>query len=271
MRRAHIYYAQCRPAEEHCIDWQADGADNEKWVCQGWERCAAPQEECTLSRCCSDPGYGCILDQGKLDRSEGWHAYCAPVNQTSHTPTAPAATAQTGASTSGSIGMLSMASSNNLLKSIYNFSMALKANKYLCERSSASFCREAVTHGIRERESYRHYLEEMILKAEKDVSPLMFAIIIIGCVVACLLACVCGAFAAIQMRNRAIQAELELQALRVFSTTNSSVQPQSPPLAGMREVDEEAEDEFPSSAHGSPHKVPDATDGAEEAHDQPGA
>jgi hypothetical protein len=59
MRRSHMYYAQCRPelpekGFSQCVDWRTGTATTESWLCPGWEECAAPHEECTMSRCCTD-------------------------------------------------------------------------------------------------------------------------------------------------------------------------------------------------------------------------
>lgn len=59
MRRSHMYYAQCRPelpekGFSQCVDWRTGTTTTESWLCPGWEQCAAPLEECTMSRCCTD-------------------------------------------------------------------------------------------------------------------------------------------------------------------------------------------------------------------------
>ena len=33
------------------------------YICPGWEECSGRYEECTLSRCCSDEGFGCFLNR----------------------------------------------------------------------------------------------------------------------------------------------------------------------------------------------------------------
>lgn len=47
-----------------------------EWLCPGWEDCASPNEECTTSRCCASPEYGCFLNQTLLEAGGGWHAFC---------------------------------------------------------------------------------------------------------------------------------------------------------------------------------------------------
>ena len=59
MRRSHMYFAQCRPelpekGFSQCVDWRTGTTTTESWLCPGWEQCAAPLEECTMSRCCTD-------------------------------------------------------------------------------------------------------------------------------------------------------------------------------------------------------------------------
>lgn len=72
-RRSHLYHAQCKPAQ--FIKEGTTCQDDADWLCPGWGKCAARLKDCTLSRCCSDPGYTCALN--KTDTS-GWHAFCMP-------------------------------------------------------------------------------------------------------------------------------------------------------------------------------------------------
>ena len=48
-KRPTVEYAQCRPVDLAC-------ADNNQWLCPGWESCAAHMGDCTGSHCCSNDG-----------------------------------------------------------------------------------------------------------------------------------------------------------------------------------------------------------------------
>ena len=47
------------------------------WLCPGWEECAAPWGECTLSRCCTDEGFACLLNKSSAAPRQ-WYAQCRP-------------------------------------------------------------------------------------------------------------------------------------------------------------------------------------------------
>jgi len=221
-RRAHIYYAQCRPKKtSDCAIWEKDNEQNQLWLCPGWEQCAAAHEECTLSRCCTEPGFGCYLDEEKLARSEGWHAYCMPLHN--HSSTASDASDGLAPPSDNAVPtdlLLTAVKSRSAINAIRNFTMALRASPRLCEGASTIFCRSIIRQGIEKHASYREYVEKVVLKYEKEISPLTFAFIFCGSILALFLVLLIGGVQFHRVRNRAIQAELELQALRVFTESN---------------------------------------------------
>jgi len=77
MRRPQLYYAECNPIQRTTCSTDAGRAGTE-WLCPGWEQCGGAGEECTLSRCCSDPGMGCFLNSTLRSEGGGWHAFCLP-------------------------------------------------------------------------------------------------------------------------------------------------------------------------------------------------
>ena len=48
-------YAQCRPKPDHgsCVD-------TVDWQCPGWEDCSENMHDCSHSKCCKDPNFGCF-------------------------------------------------------------------------------------------------------------------------------------------------------------------------------------------------------------------
>eukprot|EP00322_Chrysochromulina_rotalis_P000152 CAMPEP_0115864062 /NCGR_PEP_ID=MMETSP0287-20121206/19004_1 /TAXON_ID=412157 /ORGANISM="Chrysochromulina rotalis, Strain UIO044" /LENGTH=342 /DNA_ID=CAMNT_0003318515 /DNA_START=123 /DNA_END=1151 /DNA_ORIENTATION=- len=238
VRRAHLYYAQCRRMPEDarqsgaCTEWTSNGPD-EKWLCPGWEQCAQPEEECTMSRCCTDNGYGCYLDEEMEAAGEGWHAYCRPLRNDTETSTSSSEADAALAPASPTSTLLTMAT-HEKIKAIKNFTMAVLANPRLCEGRSTYFCRSIYKQGRLEHETYEDYLHNIITAVEdyeKEVSPLTVALVVLGSTFAALCAIACGAMQYSRMRARAIQAELELQALRVFSHQPSHSQDGHNPMA----------------------------------------
>ena len=55
-KRPTVEYAQCRPVDLAC-------ADNNQWLCPGWESCAAHMGDCTGSHCCSNVNDKCYQKQ----------------------------------------------------------------------------------------------------------------------------------------------------------------------------------------------------------------
>jgi len=72
-RRSDVYFAQCRPKKH-----QQCGGSEDDWLCPGWEACAANGAECTLSRCCLNPGDGCFLNRTLFADNDEWRAFCEP-------------------------------------------------------------------------------------------------------------------------------------------------------------------------------------------------
>jgi hypothetical protein len=80
-RRPAHYYAQCRTTTA-CTPWMDRAAAPEGgWLCPGWESCANPWDECTLSRCCTDENFACYLNKSSVE-PRLWYAQCRPSNQT---------------------------------------------------------------------------------------------------------------------------------------------------------------------------------------------
>jgi len=76
MRRPLLYYAQCNPiAHTECLSSSSETGADAEWLCPGWEPWGAPNDECTSSRCCSTPNFGCFLNSS----AGAWHAYCEPL------------------------------------------------------------------------------------------------------------------------------------------------------------------------------------------------
>lgn len=50
-KRSGRHFAQCRPLQPHCVDYE--------WLCPGWEKCAETHSDCTSSLCCRDVGSAC--------------------------------------------------------------------------------------------------------------------------------------------------------------------------------------------------------------------
>ena len=83
-RRPSHYYAQCRPTTD-CTPWMDRATAPEGgWLCAGWESCANPWGECTLSRCCTDENFACYLNKSSVE-PRLWYAQCRPANQTTTT------------------------------------------------------------------------------------------------------------------------------------------------------------------------------------------
>ena len=70
-----LYYAQCRTESESPC-----GDADQPWRCPGWDTCAPAYAECTMSRCCADPAFGCMLNRTATVATPhgGWHAFCQP-------------------------------------------------------------------------------------------------------------------------------------------------------------------------------------------------
>jgi len=92
-RRPQFFYAQCRSESLPCTPWDqrhtligAAAADG--WLCPGWEVCSVDYEECSLSRCCSNPAFSCYLNRTSSERSE-WYAQCRPRPVHNHTTPTP--------------------------------------------------------------------------------------------------------------------------------------------------------------------------------------
>lgn len=132
VRRPHLYFAQCQPIGS--MAWDATGrcVDGDDWLCPGWEKCAAPKEECTRSRCCSDPEHSCMLDSAALDAGHGWHASCRPT------------TNETANATSGSVGAADCSSTS----------------RWLCPRRWFDAAQEAMQRA-----------EQLATKLEQEVDP----------------------------------------------------------------------------------------------------
>lgn len=80
-RRPGHYYAQCRTTTD-CTPWMDRAmAPEGGWLCPGWESCANPWDECTLSRCCTDAHFACYLNKSSVE-PRLWYAQCRPSNQT---------------------------------------------------------------------------------------------------------------------------------------------------------------------------------------------
>ena len=65
-----LYYAQCRPPSDTAC------GEDQRWACPGWQLCVAANQECTQSRCCVDPDFGCFLN--RTEASTAWRAFCEP-------------------------------------------------------------------------------------------------------------------------------------------------------------------------------------------------
>lgn len=69
-RHRDFYFAQCREAAKEGVC-----GDEKPWLCPGWDTCVAAYEECSSSRCCNDPNYGCFLNFSHVG---SWNALCQP-------------------------------------------------------------------------------------------------------------------------------------------------------------------------------------------------
>ena len=84
-RRPSHYYAQCRTTTD-CTPWiNRATAPEVGWLCPGWEACADPWDECTLSRCCTDNNFACYLNKSSVE-PRLWYAQCRPSNQSTTSP-----------------------------------------------------------------------------------------------------------------------------------------------------------------------------------------
>lgn len=178
-------------------------------------------------------GFGCYLDEEKLARSEGWHAYCMPLHN--HSSTASDASDGLAPPSDNAVPtdlLLTAVKSRSAINAIRNFTMALRASPRLCEGASTIFCRSIIRQGIEKHASYREYVEKVVLKYEKEISPLTFAFIVCGSILALFLVLLIGGVQFHRVRNRAIQAELELQARPPSSSLGlpPSSAPSYPPL-----------------------------------------
>ncbi|KAL1503191.1 hypothetical protein AB1Y20_011249 [Prymnesium parvum] len=79
-RHVDVYYAKCQPERGTPC-----GA-GQSWHCPGWEACAPPHEECSLSRCCEDAAsFGCFENK-TVDAANTWRAVCLPFSAVGSRP-----------------------------------------------------------------------------------------------------------------------------------------------------------------------------------------
>jgi|LauGreDrversion4_1035100.scaffolds.fasta_scaffold05858_5 hypothetical protein len=171
--------------------------------------------------------HGCYLDDQKLARGEGWHAYCRPLRNA--TVAEPEAAVEQSASITSQL--LERVTSSFMFYQIHNFSSALSHTVHLCEGSTEGWCRGAVLEGFAQRDSFREEIERdvelTVEEVEKVIPPLTIGLIVIGSLILVGLLVLCAVYQYFHMRQKLIQAELEMQALRVF--TESRPAPPAPP------------------------------------------
>lgn len=167
----------------------------------------------------------CYLDQEKLDSGTGWHAYCRPsedvaddgmsqsAQQAATTPTATEITVKDLVAPKKAF----TTPTRDAIKKVTNFTTAVKTTPGLCEGASQEMCSAAIERGHAEQQTYRDYIEELVVEAESDVSPLIFGLVILGALLALVCVIIASAVYYFKMKARATQLELELEALRAFA------------------------------------------------------
>ena len=109
-RRPLFYYAQCRTESLPCTPWRERKSitSSDAWLCPGWEECSDNHDECTLSRCCKDPGFSCYLNKTTGTSQSEWYAECRPRPNKTLTATTGAnyelGAASAGSTASGGVG-----------------------------------------------------------------------------------------------------------------------------------------------------------------------
>ena len=243
LRRPHLYWATCRrPSQEmmhggHC-------KDAPDWLCPGWEKCVAPEEECTKSRCCTNKDYGCYLNQTLLEQGGGWHAFCQPhpieVNATIANET------KVRKGWFNQLSQLEMMSLFSLSRSNSTSGAADLINKtaWLCELGTTEWaCKSKWVSSAR---SYYAYLDKVASDMEHELSP----VAVFGIVLGSLFAAVCLFVLVValvshhnRVRSRLIQAELELDALRKFAPKDPPLGSEPPSREHVAVVDPETNDD----------------------------
>ena len=178
--------------------------------------------------------HGCYLDDQMLARGEGWHAYCHPLRNAT-VAELESAVEQSASITSESASitsqLLERVTSSFMFYQIQNFSSALSHTMHLCEGSTEGWCRGAVLEGFAQRDSFHEEIERdvelTVEEVEKDIPPLTIGLIVIGSLILVGLLILCAMFQFFHMRQKLIQAELEMQALRVFAESRPA--PPAPP------------------------------------------
>merc|ERR1712087_1096225 len=55
-KKPSSHFALCKPLQASC-------EDTHQWLCPGWEKCTEDLADCSITRCCSNPGFSCYHKQ----------------------------------------------------------------------------------------------------------------------------------------------------------------------------------------------------------------
>jgi len=212
VRRSQVYFAQCRPPPKetdkkpiYCTSLQLATPDTE-WLCPGWEVCAESNQECTYSRCCAQKDETCVHDKERYQKGGGWHAYCK----------------KQGGDSTEAIQMHSdihtakhAPSLHYLREHAYNFTVALQHNPLMCEGKSKDECNRIFSRGSVEFASFKSKLVHQMKQVKDKMSPVAFTLFLGSSLLAVCLVSVFAIVGILYLRQRALQAELKLAALKV--------------------------------------------------------
>jgi hypothetical protein len=213
-RRSHLYYAQCRNAPH--IKEHGPCADSDDWLCPGWEICAQPYEECTKSRCCSEHGYFCGLNETLLNAGGGWHAFCrpAPVPANATFPNETLFLSHLHNTFERFKGAL-----NTLHSKEYATAHAtMNQTSWLCERGKSEGLCDEEWHAS--NTDYYKYANGLAKGLEDDFEPITVVGVVLISVLSTLgllMLVVALLIRRRRMKARLTQMELELHALRAFA------------------------------------------------------
>uniref|UniRef100_A0A7S2C239 Dickkopf N-terminal cysteine-rich domain-containing protein n=1 Tax=Haptolina brevifila TaxID=156173 RepID=A0A7S2C239_9EUKA len=238
LRRPHLFYAQCRPLPGDASD-PSMCSDTKDWLCPGWERCAGQHEECTKSRCCTDAGFSCTLNETMLHLGQGWHAFCQPPLNRTAVSSASIQAAHSNTSEHALVSFLTATSASlatfrtkleklTSKQAVHQFDVASKrgadqtngSTPWLCEAASEWMCRSRWEASYKDHLSY---LDEIARNAEDTLTPLGLATVFLAVLLVTLSAVGCIIGLVIRQRRvhaHLIQVELELAALRAFAPTS---------------------------------------------------